>query len=143
MIKKLLGLEDPLVKKINSKYRDLGNYWKLSNLFGRIFIISLFFLIVSFITSYLTYYLPFAQSLDSLFLIGILSNIIFRTWLIRILIISCCGYNIINIKLAYDMGEKERAVAMLISLICAIKYYVLIVIGFWFKYLKGEELKKM
>ena len=143
MIKKIFGLEDPLIEKINSKYGEgLGNDWKLSNLLGRISIISCFFMFISFIL--LLVIVGSGNGTDAgegiLYLIRTIVPIILLL-LLMIAGISALGFSIINIKFAYKMKENNWAIGMIVLLLLANGLGVLV--GFLYKYLKGNELKKL
>lgn len=141
MIKKILGLEDPLIEKIDSKYgENLGSNWKWSNLLGRIFIFSIVMIFILLIPLLLSG----SSGLDAEDGIFYLVRSVVPLILLPLLMttgLSILGFVIATIHLAYKMKDNNWAIGLVITFFLFGGLGILI--AFLYKYTKGNELKKI
>lgn len=129
MIKKILGLEDPLIEKINEKYgKNVATGWKISNLSIRLTVIGLILAIMMLIIS---------VAINDVMIRSILP-------ITSLVILILAGFGLIAFTLAtgyvaYKMNETFWAILC----IAAVVFNILLVVPVLFKYMKTQELKKL
>jgi uncharacterized membrane protein len=129
MIKKILGLESPIIEKINKKYgKDVAMGWKISNLSIRLTVIGLVLAILMLVIT--------VASTG-----GMIRNVLPIT---ALFVLSLAGFGLIifciaTAYVAYKMNEMFWAILCIVGIVISI----LLVVPVFFKYMKTEELKKL